>query len=108
MTISELRFLTPELTLLGFALVVILLDLFIRQKKVLAAVSIAGVIVSAGFTVAMWGTPSEAIFYRMLAVDNFALFFKLLLLGAVGLVILASLDFVGNFEGFPGGLCARV
>jgi len=41
MTISELWFLTPELSLLGFALVVILLDLFVKQKKVLAAVSIA-------------------------------------------------------------------
>jgi NADH-quinone oxidoreductase subunit N len=102
MTVGELRFLTPELSLLGFALLVILLDLFVKQKKVLAAVSIAGVIVSAGFTVAMWGTPSEAIFYHMLAVDNFALFFKLLLLAAVGLVILASQDYVSKFERAQG------
>ncbi|MFC2049617.1 NADH-quinone oxidoreductase subunit N [Chloroflexota bacterium] len=102
MTISELRFLTPELSLLGFALVLILLDLFIKQKRVLAAVSIAGVLVSAGFTVAMWGTPSEAIFSRMLAVDNFALFFKLLLLSAVGLVILASQGYVSKFQRFQG------
>jgi NADH-quinone oxidoreductase subunit N len=102
MTISELRFLTPELSLLGFALVLILLDLFIKQKKVLAAVSIAGVLVSAGFAVAMWGTPGEAIFSRMLAVDNFALFFKLLLLSAVGLVILASQDYVSKFQRFQG------
>src|SRR4030066_325549 len=108
MTISELRFLTPELSLLGFALVVILLDLFIKQKKVLAAVSIAGVIVSAGFTVARGGTPREAIFFRMLAVDNFALFFKLLLLAAVGLVILASQDYVSKFERFQGEYYALV
>ena len=108
MVISELRFLTPELSLLSFALVVILLDLFIKQKKVLAAVSIAGVLVSAGFTVAMWGTPSEAIFYRMLAVDNFALFFKLLLLAAVGLVILASQDYVSKFQRFQGEYYALV
>jgi len=108
MIIGELRFLTPELSLLGFALVVILLDLFIKQKKVLAAVSIAGVIVSAGFTVAMWGTPSEAILYSMLAVDNFALFFKLLLLAAVGLVILASQDYVSKFERFQGEFYALV
>jgi NADH-quinone oxidoreductase subunit N len=108
MTVGELRFLAPELSLLGFALAVILLDLFIKQKKVLAAVSIAGVIVSAGFTVAMWGTPSEAIFYRMLAVDNFALFFKLLLLAAVGLVILASQDYVSKFQRFQGEFYALV
>jgi NADH-quinone oxidoreductase subunit N len=80
----------------------ILLDLFIKQKKVLAAVSIAGVLVSAGFAVAMWGTPGEAIFSRMLAVDNFALFFKLLLLSAVGLVILASQDYVSKFQRSQG------
>jgi NADH-quinone oxidoreductase subunit N len=108
MLIGELRFLTPELSLLVFALVVILLDLFIKRKKVLAAVSIAGVIVSAGFTVAMWGTPSEAILYGTLAVDNFALFFELLLLAAVGLVILASQDYVSKFERFQGEFYALV
>jgi NADH-quinone oxidoreductase subunit N len=108
MLIGELRFLTPELSLLVFALVVILLDLFIKQKKVLAAVSIAGVIVSAGFTVAMWGTPTEAILYSTLAVDNFALFFKLLLLAAVGLVLLASQDYVSKFARFQGEFYALV
>ena len=108
MTLNELRFLTPELSLLGFALVLILLDLFIKQKKVLVGVSIAGVIVSAGLTVAMWGEPSAAIFYRMLAVDNFALFFKLLLLVAAGLIILASQDYVSKFERFQGEYYALV
>jgi NADH-quinone oxidoreductase subunit N len=108
MTISELRFLTPELSLLGFALVVILVDLFVKQKKVLAGLSIAGIVVSAGFTVSMWGTPGEAIFYRMLAVDNFALFFKLLLLAAAGLIILASQDYVTKFERFQGEYYALV
>jgi NADH-quinone oxidoreductase subunit N len=108
MIVGELRLLAPELSLLGFALAVILLDLFIKQKKVLAAVSIAGVIISAGFTVAMWGAPSVAIFYRMLAVDNFALFFKLLFLAAAGLIILASQDYVSKFEGFQGEYYALV
>jgi NADH-quinone oxidoreductase subunit N len=108
MTISELRFLTPELSLLGFALAVILVDLFVKQKKVLAGLSIAGLVVSAGFTVSMWGTPGEAIFYRMLAVDNFALFFKLLLLVAACLIILASQDYVSKFKRFQGEYYALV
>ncbi len=108
MIVGELRLLAPELSLLGFALAVILLDLFIKQKKVLAAVSIAGVIISAGFTMAMWGAPSVAIFYRMLAVDNFALFFKLLFLAAAGLIILASQDYVSKFERFQGEYYALV
>ncbi len=108
MIVGELRLLAPELSLLGFALAVILLDLFIKQKKVLAAVSIAGVIISAGFAVAMWGAPSVAIFYRMLAVDNFALFFKFLFLAAAGLIILASQDYVSKFERFQGEYYALV
>ena len=108
MIISELRFLAPELSLLGFALLVILVDLFVKQKKVLAGLSIAGLVVSAGFTVAMWGMPSTEIFYRMLAVDNFALFFKLVLLAAAGLIILASQDYVSKFERFQGEYYALV
>ncbi|OGN91812.1 MAG: NADH-quinone oxidoreductase subunit N [Chloroflexi bacterium RBG_13_48_17] len=102
MPFNELRFLTPELGLLGFAVMVILLDLFIKQKRVLAGISVAGVIVSAGFTVAMWGQTDVTIFGRMLAIDNFALFFKLLMLLATGLIILASQDYVRKFQRFQG------
>jgi len=108
MIVSELHLMTPELSLLGFALVVILLDLFIKQKKVLAGVSIAGLIVSAGFTLAMWGAPTIDVFYGMLAVDRFALFFKFLLLAAAGLIILASQDYVSKFERFQGEYYALV
>jgi len=108
MMISELRFLAPELSLLGFALLVILVDLLVKQKRVLAGLSIAGLVVSAGFTVAMWGTPATDIFYRMLAVDNFAVFFKLLLLASAGLIILASQDYVSRFKRFQGEYYALV
>src|SRR4030042_204440 len=108
MDLSDFRFLTPELSLLGTAIVVILLDLFIKQKGVRAGMSVAGVVVAAGFTIAMWGEPGVAIFGRMLAVDNFAIFFKLLLLAAAGLVILASQDYVRKFERFQGEYYALV
>jgi NADH-quinone oxidoreductase subunit N len=108
MNLSEFRFLTPELSLLGTALLVILLDLFIKQKRVLAGVSVAGIVISAGFTVAIWGEPAIAIFGRMLAVDSFALFFKLLMLAAAGLIILASQDYVDKFPRFQGEYYALV
>jgi NADH-quinone oxidoreductase subunit N len=108
MPLDEFRFIAPELSLLGFALVVILLDLFIKQKKVLAGISVAGVVISAGFTIAMWGQPAVAIFGRMLAIDNFALFFKLLMLAAAGLIILASQDYVRKFARFQGEYYALI
>jgi NADH-quinone oxidoreductase subunit N len=105
---QELNMIAPELCLLVFALLIILLDLFIKQKNVLAGISIIGALVSAGFTIALWGNEPVDIFFAMLAVDNFALFFKLLLLAAVILVILSSHDYVNKFERFRGEYYALV
>ena len=103
----NLELFTPELTLAATAIVVILLDLFIQRKVWLVAVAIAGIVVAGGFTVSMWGG-SFAIFNNMLAVDNFALFFKLLFLVIAGLVILASVDYVSKFKRFQGEYYALV
>ena len=65
----------PELCLAVFAILVILLDLGVRQKAVLGAVSLVGLVIAGGFTVAMWGGSYPALFNNMLAVDSFALFF---------------------------------
>jgi NADH-quinone oxidoreductase subunit N len=104
----NLELLAPELTLAAFAIVVILLDLVIQRKGWLAVVGIAGVVVAAGFTIAMWGGSPQAIFNNMLAVDNFALFFKLLFLAIAALVILASVDYVSKFARFQGEYYALV
>jgi NADH-quinone oxidoreductase subunit N len=103
----NLELLAPELTLAVTAVVVILLDFLVKSKWWLAAVSILGLVVSAGFTVAMWGG-SAALFNNMLAVDNFALFFKLLFLVITALVILASADYVAKFQRFQGEYYALV
>jgi NADH-quinone oxidoreductase subunit N len=106
--VLNLELFTPELTLAAFAIVVILLDLVIQRKGWLVVVSLAGVVVAAGFTIAMWGGNSQAIFNNMLAVDNFALFFKLLFLAIAALVILASVDYVSRFSRFQGEYYALV
>jgi len=99
---------TPEISLAVFAIVVILLDLVVPRKRLLALVSIAGIAVAAGFSVVMWGMSPQAIFGSMLAVDSFALFFKLLFLGIAALVILASTDYVSRFARFQGEYHALV
>jgi NADH-quinone oxidoreductase subunit N len=100
--------LIPELTLAGVAIIVILLDLFIPRKGWLVVVSLAGILVAAGFTIAMWEGSYQLIFNNMLAVDNFALFFKLLFLVVAALVILASVDYVSKFSRFQGEYYALV
>jgi len=108
MLLEQIGLIAPELCLLGFALLVVLLDLFVTQKKVIAGVAVAGVIISGGFALNMWGAPTTSIFYSMLSVDKFAVFFKLLFLGAAGLVILASQDYVSKFARFQGEFYALV
>ncbi|GAH74364.1 unnamed protein product, partial [marine sediment metagenome] len=104
----NLGLLTPELTLAAVAIIVILLDLIVPRKGWLAVVSIAGIVAAAGFTIALWGGDSQLIFNNMLAVDNFALFFKLLFLAIAALVILASTDYVSKFARFQGEYYALV
>src|SRR3990170_2287613 len=98
----------PELILAVFAIAVILLDLFVQRKGVLVGVSVAGLVVSAGFTLAMWGGGPQAIFNNMLVVDSFALFFKLLFIGIAILVVLCSVDYVGKMAHFQGEYYALV
>ncbi len=104
----NLGLLAPEFSLAGTAILVILLDLFIQRKGWLTVVSVAGILVSAGFTLAMWGGSPQAILNNMLAVDGFALFFKLLFLGIAALVILSSVDYVSKFARFQGEYHALV
>jgi len=104
----NLQLVIPEIILAGSAIVVILLDLASQRKGWLVVVSIVGIVVSGAFTIAMWGGRPQAIFNNMLAVDSFALFFKLLFLGIAALVILASVDYVSKFQRFQGEYYALV
>ena len=99
--------LSPAISLCGLAIVVILLDLVIKRKWILGAVSVAGLIVPAAFTLALWGR-EETSFNGMLAVDEFSLFFNLFFLVCAALVILASMDYVSKFRAFQGEYYALV
>jgi NADH-quinone oxidoreductase subunit N len=97
----------PEITLLVFAVGVILLDLFIPRKGVLAVVSIIGIIVAGVFSISFWNV-HLSFFNHMLAVDNYAVFFKLLFLGIAFILVLASKDYVSNFKHFQGEYYALI
>ena len=103
----NLYLLSPELCLLAFAIVVMLLDLFIKRKGILTAVSVVGLVVSAVLTATLWGL-NETAFGGMLVVDEFALFFKFLFLGVAALVILSSVDYVSKIERFQGEYLALI
>ena len=100
--------LSPELSLCAVALLVVMLDLFVKEKNVLAFVSIAGLIVSAIFAIGLWAPGQHTSFAGMLLVDQFSIFFKCLILGIAALVILASMEYVKKFSRFQGEYYALV
>ena len=114
MTGHDVRLLSPELAMAGLALLVILLDLVVRRKGFLAVVSGVGLLVPLGLSIWLWfevGQESperlEGIFNltgsgAALIVDRFALFFKFLVLAVVGLIVLASTDYVSRMEKYRG------
>ncbi|HUV53284.1 MAG TPA: NADH-quinone oxidoreductase subunit N [Dehalococcoidia bacterium] len=99
--------LSPELSLCGIALAVVLLDLVVENKKILAGISVAALAVPIAFIVALWGE-QQSTFGGMLVVDEFSLFFKFLLVGITGLVIVSSVDYVKKFARFQGEYYALV
>ena len=104
MTGEDVRLLSPELALAGLAVLVIILDLVVKRKGFLAAVSLVGLIVPIALSVLLWidvdDEPGKQIvgIFDTLTVDHFALYFKFLVLLVVGLVVLASTDYVGKME----------
>ncbi|MBI4302083.1 MAG: NADH-quinone oxidoreductase subunit N, partial [Chloroflexi bacterium] len=103
----NLYYLSPELSLAVLAGIVVLLDLVVARKDILAGVSLVGLLVPAAFALALWGKQATS-FNNILIVDDFGLFFKLLFLGTTGLVILSSIDYVKKFPRFQGEYYALV
>src|SRR5438876_2867441 len=87
--------LLPATQVLLTALVVMLLDLFIKEpeKGLLAWISLLGLALGAGETVLLWGS-QESAFGDTLLLDNFALFFAQIFLGVAALTILSSIHYV--------------
>jgi NADH-quinone oxidoreductase subunit N len=104
----DLTLFVPEIALAAFAILVILLDLVVRDKSWLRLVSLAGLVVAGGVSIAMWGGNYAPQFNHMLAVDNFALFFNVLFAAIAFLVILATADYAKKFERFQGEYYALI
>lgn len=92
----------PEIVLAATAVAVILLDLFTARKSWLAVLSLGGIAVSIGLAASMWDSQPQGIFSGLVAVDNFAIFFKLLFLSIAAMVILVSVDYVNKLARFRG------
>ncbi|MSQ22072.1 MAG: NADH-quinone oxidoreductase subunit N [Dehalococcoidia bacterium] len=109
MTARDLYLLSPEIALAGVAILVVILDLLVRSKRVVGAVAFLGLAVPIALTVVLWTSiDSETAVFGTLAVDKFALFFKILVLAIVGVLILGSADYVARFQRYQGEFYALV
>ncbi len=113
MTQHDLYLLSPELSVAGLAIALVLLDLVVSRKGVLPALAVIGLAVPLAFSIILWrdldgdGAQMQGIF-NTLAVDRFSLFFKFLFIGVAGLVVLISSDYVRRFHRFQAEYYALV
>ncbi len=96
MTLETFQLLSPELILLTTGLVVLLVDFIWREEtpdgpksRWVPALALVGLALALAATLLLWGTPVTPVL-AMMAVDPFALFFKVIATGTVMLVILAA------------------
>jgi proton-translocating NADH-quinone oxidoreductase chain N len=106
---ETLKLLSPELILLFTGLVVLCVDFVWRDeapsggRKTLwvPALALVGLGAALLATLLLWGTP-ETVVLHMMAVDPFALFFKVLAVATVMLVILAAVPFLQGRTSYRG------
>jgi NADH-quinone oxidoreductase subunit N len=87
--------LLPAAQILVTALVVMMLDLFLKEKEkgLLAWISLLGLALG-GIEVAFLWDSHEGAFHDSYMLDNFALFFTALFLGATALTVLSSVHYI--------------
>ena len=105
MTLETFQLLSPELILLLTGLVVLCVDFAWRDegKKTIwvPALALVGLGAALVATILLLGTPSTTIL-AMMAVDPFALFFKIVAISCVMLVILAAVPYLQDRTWYRG------
>ncbi|HKV57260.1 MAG TPA: NADH-quinone oxidoreductase subunit N [Ktedonobacteraceae bacterium] len=100
--ISDLYLLAPEATMAILALVVMMVDLFIKRRFVTVTVGLVGLIVPLGFAIAQAVTPDflakpHYAFSGMLVIDPYAVFFEIVFIIIAAVMLLASYSYVGKY-----------
>jgi NADH-quinone oxidoreductase subunit N len=87
---ASLSFFYPEMILTVTILLLVFLDLIVKSRRALAALASAGCIASLVATFDLYGAQPGWLFHRMIVLDNFSLFFKVVALTATLLTIWMS------------------
>ncbi len=105
MSLTDLLLLLPEILLTCWLCLVLIVDFAFPRlpKEQVALLSVAGLVATLGCLA--WfdlNHVSGALFGNMFVLDRVALFFKMFIVGATILVILASVQYVNRFTFFRG------
>ncbi len=115
MSPHDIYLLSPEISLAAVAFMVVIADMVNGPKRLVTGTAVIGLAIPLLFTVLLWGEVSDwwslldpqvgeqagyslPALYGTLSVDRFALFFKFLFIGSVGLVLLSSYGYVERFS----------
>lgn len=108
MSLNDLFLISPQMSMAGLGILVILADLILNRKGLVGAVALVGLVVPLSFAWAqlaefpglLFGygaenlVPTDSILSDSLTVDRFGAFFNLLVIVSLALVFLASVDYV--------------
>src|SRR5438034_5575011 len=110
---SDFYYILPELVLTGGALIVLIADVLLpRGNKALGWITLAAIGATLASLAPFTSTHVE-VAHGLLAVDRFALFFKIVFLGAAAITVLMSMKYL-EIEGVSPGeyyfliLCATL
>jgi NADH-quinone oxidoreductase subunit N len=99
--LSDLYLLSPQLSLVIIALVVMLVDLFVKRRIVTAGVALIGLVIPLGLAISLALSLDFSVahhaFFNMLVVDPYAIFFQILFLIIAAVMILASYNYVAKY-----------
>jgi NADH-quinone oxidoreductase subunit N len=101
--------LLPTLIVFGAGCIVLLLDLLPprRSKDHLGGIALAGIVVALLVSIALWGHETRA-FRDMVLLDNYALFFHVVICYASALAVLLSIDYLRRHGAASGEYYALV
>ena len=116
MSLQDLYLISPQLSMAGLGILVILADLVIGRKRWLSALALAGLVVPLWFVLAQlselpgglgsFGTdnlvPATSVLADSLSVDRFGTFLNLLVVATLALVFLASVSYVNALSRLQG------
>ncbi len=114
MTLRDLYLLSPEISLVGLGVLIILASLRVSRSGIITFLALAGLAVPLGFTIALWadlsrqGAAQMTGVFDTLSVDRFSLFFQVLFLGVVAVIILASNEYSNKFRRFKAEYIALI